>query len=125
MTARENLTTALGGGIPEHTPLSVLDWFFADPRYDGALCHVVEMLTEPPEWDLTLDECRAAWPDKVPWANINVGLYGLPSADLRQVIIAMRQRAGKKALAFAISEDIPENWRDTIPVVLQTLQELG
>ena len=72
-----------------------------------------------------LDECRAAWPDKVLWANINVGLYGLPPADLRQAIIAMRQRAGNKALAFAISEDIPENWRDAIPVVLKTLHELG
>jgi hypothetical protein len=105
-------------------------------QYDGRLkaaaewiayapFHIVEMLTEPPEGDMMLNECRAAWPDKVLWANINVGLYGLPPADLQQVIVALRQRAGKKALAFAISEDIPENWQDTIPVVLQTLQELG
>jgi hypothetical protein len=94
VTAREDLTTALNGGIPEHTPLSVLDWLFADPR-------------------------------KVLWANINVGLYGLPPTDLRRAIIAMRQRAGKRALAFAIAEDIPENWRDSVPVILQMLQELG
>jgi hypothetical protein len=105
-------------------------------QYDGRLkaaadqiarapFHVVEMLTEPPEGDMRLDECRAAWPDKVLWANINVGLYRLPPAELRQAIVALRQRAGKRALALAIAEDIPENWRESVPVVLQTLQELG
>jgi hypothetical protein len=105
-------------------------------QYDGRLkaaaeqiarapFHIIEMLTEPPEGDMMLDESRAAWPDKVLWANINVGLYGLPPAKLRQAIIAMRQRAGKRALAFAIAEDIPENWQESVPVVLQTLQELG
>jgi hypothetical protein len=28
-------------------------------------------------------------------------------------------------LALAIAEDIPENWRESVPGVLQTLQELG
>jgi hypothetical protein len=37
----------------------------------------------------------------------------------------MRQRAGKRALAVAIAEDLPQNWRDSIAVVLQTFQELG
>ena len=74
---------------------------------------------------MTLDECRAAWPDKILWANINVGLYRLPPAELRQAVITMRQRAGKRALAFAIAEDIPGNWRKSISVVLQALQELG
>jgi hypothetical protein len=105
-------------------------------QYDGRLravaeqirrapFHVIEMLTEPPEGDMRLDECRAAWPDKVLWANINVGLYRLPPAELRQAIVALRQRAGKGALALAIAEDIPENWRESVPVVLQTLQGLG
>lgn len=105
-------------------------------QYDGKLkaaagqiaqapFHIVEMLTEPPEGDMTLDECRVAWPDKVLWVNLNVGLYGLPPAGLRQAIVAMRQRAGKKGLALAIAEDIPSNWRESVPVVLQTLQELG
>jgi hypothetical protein len=105
-------------------------------QYDGRLkaaagliarapFHIIEMITEPPEGDMTLDQCRAAWPDKALWANINVGLYGLPPAALRQAIIALRERAGKQALAFAIAEDIPVNWRDAVPVVLQTLQELG
>ena len=87
--------------------------------------HIVESLTEPPEGNMTLDECRAAWPDKSFWANINVGLYSLPQDELCEAMIAMRERAGKKALAFEVSEDVPENWQESMPVVLQALQELG
>jgi hypothetical protein len=87
--------------------------------------HIIESLTEPPEGDMMLDECRAAWPDKSFWSNINIGLYSLPEDDLREAIIAKRERAGKKALAFEISEDVPENWQESIPIVLQTLRELG
>ncbi len=105
-------------------------------HYDGALSciadqiaaapfHVIESLTEPPEGDMTYEQCRAVWPDKVFWANINVDLYYEPERALRQAVIEKRQRAGKKALAFEISEDLPTNWRQTIPVVLETLKELG
>lgn len=105
-------------------------------HYDGALkaiadqiaeapFHIIQSLTEPPEGDMMLDECRAAWPDKPFWSNINLDLYYLSEAELREAVIAKRERAGKKALAFEISEDVPENWRESIPVVLQTLQELG
>ncbi len=105
-------------------------------HYDGALraiadqiatapFHIVESLTEPPEGDMTYAACRAAWPDKVFWANINVGLYALPPDELRQAIQAKQAGAGKRGLAFEISEDIPPNWREAVPVVLKTLEELG
>jgi len=105
-------------------------------HYDGALkaiadqvakapFHIIESLTEPPEGDMMYDECRAAWPDKAFCANINVDLYSLPPEKLREAVIAKRGRAGKKGLAFAISEDVPKNWREVIPVVLDTLEELN
>jgi hypothetical protein len=105
-------------------------------HYDGALrvirgqiarapFHIIESLTEPPEGDLRYDECRAAWPDKVFWANINVQAYSLPPEQLRAEVIAKRERAGKRGLAFEISEDVPANWREAVPVVLETLEELG
>jgi hypothetical protein len=87
--------------------------------------HIIQSLTEPPEGDMMLDECRAVWPDKSFWSNINVGLYSLPKDALRKAVIARRERAGKQALAFEISEDVPENWEESVPVVLQTLRELG
>ena len=87
--------------------------------------HVVELLTEPPEGDMMLDECRAAWPDKAFRANVNVGLFSLPPDELREAVIARRERAGKQGLAFEFAEDIPANWREVVPVVLRALQELG
>lgn len=104
-------------------------------HYDGALnvikdpiakapFHIVESLTEAPEGDMTYSECRKNWPDKVFWANINVDLYYEPEKVLRQAVIDKRNRAGKKAFAFEISEDLPVNYADSIPVVLKTLEEL-
>ena len=87
--------------------------------------HMIESLTEPPEGDMTYDEARAAWPDMVLWGNINIDLYYGPHEALRQAVIEKRERAGKRGLAFEISEDMPPNWRETIPVVLETLEELG
>jgi len=105
-------------------------------HYDGGLraiadqiaqspFHILQSLTEPPEGDMWLDECRTAWPDKSFWVNINLELYDLPPAQLREAVIAMRQRAGKRALAFEISEDVPANWAQAVPVILGTLAELG
>jgi hypothetical protein len=91
----------------------------------GAPFHMIESLTEPPEGDMTYDQCRAVWPDKVFWANINVDFYYRPEAELRAEVIAKRERAGKRALAFEISEDLPRNWKTSIPVVVNTLNELG
>lgn len=105
-------------------------------HYDGALrviadqiaaapFHMVESLTEPPEGDMMYDECRSAWPDKVLWANVNVELYGLPEADIRQAITSKRERAGKRAFAFEISEDWPRTWEHCLPIMLDTLEQLG
>ncbi len=102
-------------------------------HYDGELSviadevrrapfHCVESLTEPPEGDLTLDECRRAWPEKVFWVNINVAHYALPPEQLRDTVLALRDRAGKRALAFEISEDLPANWETAVPVVLEALR---
>ncbi len=103
-------------------------------HYDGALrviadqiaaapFHGVESLTEPPEGDMLYDECRAAWPDKVFWANINLDLYTRPPEVLREAVKAKQQRAGMRGLAFEISEDLPANWRASIPHVLDALNE--
>lgn len=105
-------------------------------HYDGRLkavadqigeapLHIVESLTEPPEGDMMYDECRQLWPNKALWANINLDLYYLSEDKLREAIVDKYERAGKKALAFEISEDVPENWRESVPVVLQTLRELS
>ena len=84
----------------------------------------LESLTEPPEGDLTLAQARAAFPDKVFWANINVGLYALSPTKLRRWVRERVQAAAPDGcgLVFEISENLPANWREAIPVVLQALR---
>jgi hypothetical protein len=105
-------------------------------HYDGALrciaddiaaspVHMIESLTEAPEGDMDYAECRAAWPDKVLWGNLNVELYYGPEAALREAVAAKCQRAGKRGFALEISEDLPQGWERTVPIVLQALEELG
>ena len=90
----------------------------------GAPMDLIESLTPPPEGDQTLAEARAAWPEKLFWSNINVGLYQLPAAELKRVIL---ERVGEGApdgrrLAFEVSEHLPANWRDSMPLVLEALE---
>ncbi|MBI2438117.1 MAG: hypothetical protein HYV36_04810 [Lentisphaerae bacterium] len=108
------------------------------PHMDGRLAGVarllaetpfagIESLTEPPEGDLSWAQARALLTGKVIWANINVGCYTLPPDDLRQWL---RERVGAAApdgrgLLLEISEDLPANWREAIPIVLDALQAIG
>ena len=85
--------------------------------------HIVESLTEPPEGDMTYDRCRALWPNKVFWANLNLGVYALPPEALQRAVQDRLQRAGKRGLAFEISEELPRNWQSAIPIVLDTLDK--
>ena len=100
--------------------LSVIADQIAQAPFDG-----IESLTEPPEGDLTYDRCRALWPNLVFWGNINVGLYHRPAEELAQGVAEKRDRAGKRGLVFEISEDLPANWETSVPVVLDTLEQIG
>lgn len=102
-------------------------------HYDGVLralrdeiaaapVHGIESLTEPPEGDMRYDECRAAWPDKVFWANLNLGCYRLPPDELRAELRAKLARAGRRGVVFGMSEDLPPNWQDALPIILDELQ---
>lgn len=106
------------------------------PHCDGQLACVapllaetgfagIESITEPPEGDLTLQHARDVFLKKIFWANINIGLYALPPAELRRWVLERVQSVATdgRGLAFEISEDLPPNWRDAIPVVLNALKE--
>lgn len=106
-------------------------------HYDGKLAScqklvarapldLIESLTPPPEGDMSLAEARAAWPDKLFWSNINVACYYLPPEQLKAVV---RERVAQaapegKGLAFEVSEQCPDNWRESLPVVLEALAEM-
>lgn len=86
---------------------------------------LIESLTPPPEGDMTLSQCRSAWPDKLFWSNINVSTYQLEPKKLAETVLDAVQQAAPdgRRLAFEISEAIPENWKESIPVVLAALKE--
>lgn len=102
--------------------LACLAELIAQTDIDG-----IESLTSPPESDMTYAEARSAWPDKLFWANINVSYYSLPEEELSKKVNELRKQASTdgRYLAFEISEDLPVNWRTSIPVVLNTLAEMN
>ncbi len=86
---------------------------------------IIESLTSPPEGDMSISECRSLWPDKKFWVNINVSNYNLPPDDLRAYIYKTIEEGAVdgKGLAFEVSEDLPENWKESMKVVLEALNE--
>lgn len=105
-------------------------------HYDGKLAScrhliaqapidLIESLTPPPEGDMTLAECRAVWPGKLFWSNINVECYYLPPQELKRVVLDRVAQAAPdgRRLAFEISEQYPDNWADSVPAVLEALME--
>ena len=105
-------------------------------HYDGQTANVkhliarapidlIESLTPPPEGDQTLAEARAVWSEKLFWSNINVSAYELPKDELKKLILERVEQGAPdgRRLAFEISEVLQENWRESIPTVLEALKE--
>ena len=86
---------------------------------------LIESFTEPPEGDQTLTQARAAWPDKLIWCNIGVSDYQLPPEKLGEKVLAMAAAGAPdgRRLALEVSEHLPANWRQSMPVVLEALKE--
>lgn len=86
---------------------------------------LIESLTPPPEGDMTMKQCRQAWPGKLFWVNVNVSAYGLPRAELKAYVNRLIDEAAPdgRRLAFEVSEDLPANWRESIPLVIEALEE--
>ncbi len=87
---------------------------------------VIESLTPPPEGDMILKDCRKIWKEKLFWNNINVSNYFLPRNELKEVIwnLVREGSIDGRLLAFEISEQTPDNWKESIPVVLEALNEI-
>lgn len=104
-------------------------------HYDGQLRSIaddigelgfdgIDSFTEAPEGDMTVEEARSRWPDKFLWVHPNLGLY-----NHTETLVANVQRiqaaAGNTRSCLMISEDVPPDWQQTVPLVLDTLRKKG
>jgi hypothetical protein len=85
----------------------------------------IESFTTFPEGDMAYGEARAAFKNKFIMANIGIGDYALPPDALRaRIQHFIREGAPDgRNLLFEISETLPVNWRQSLPLVLDTLAE--
>ncbi len=81
----------------------------------------IDSFTEPPEGDMSTLEARKAWPDKFLWQNINLNWYCLPAKEMAENIARIVRQAGPTRHCLMISEEVPQNWRQTVPAVLEIL----
>lgn len=88
----------------------------------AALDFDIDSLTPPPEGDMLVAEARAAWPDKFLWLNPPLGWFREPRPVLVERIRQMCCDAGPRRFCLMISEDVPPNWREQVPAVLETLE---
>ncbi|MFH1475899.1 MAG: hypothetical protein ABIH24_00180 [Verrucomicrobiota bacterium] len=84
----------------------------------------IDSFTEPPEGDMSTLAARQAWPDKFLWQNINLNWYRLPQKELAENITRVVQQAGPSRHCLMISEDVPQNWRQAVPAVLEILEKI-
>lgn len=86
----------------------------------------LESLTPPSEGDVPPERWRQVWPGLVLWVNVPVSWYGQPGDGLASRLRDLLERVdSRKGLLLEVSEDLPGNWAESIPVVLETLEQAG
>jgi hypothetical protein len=85
----------------------------------------IDSFTEPPEGDMSTIEARRAWPEKFLWQNINLNWYLMSEKDLADNVARIVKQAGPGRHCLMISEDVPQNWRESIPSVLKIIREIS
>ena len=84
----------------------------------------IDSFTPPPEGDMSAAEARASWPDKFLWLHPPLGWYQQDRATLRHRVQQMARDAGPRRYCLMISEDVPPDWQQTVPAVLEALETL-
>jgi hypothetical protein len=103
-------------------------------HYDGQLRAVadeiamldfdgIDSFTPHPEGDMTAAEARQRWPDKMLWCHPPLGWYREHTEILGSRIKEMIKDAGPTRFCLMISEEIPPEWRQTVPKVMTVVRE--
>ncbi|MGI6417242.1 MAG: hypothetical protein ACOX1P_16395 [Thermoguttaceae bacterium] len=82
----------------------------------------IDSFTPPPEGDMPVAQARACWPDKFLWLHPPLGWYQENRATLARRIEEMVRDAGPRRYCLMISEDVPPQWNESVPAVLEALE---
>ena len=82
----------------------------------------IDSFTPPPEGDMSVAEARACWPDKFLWMHPPLGWYREDRAVLTRRVKGMVRDAGPRRFCLMISEDVPPDWEESVPAVLEALE---
>lgn len=82
----------------------------------------IDSLTPSPEGDVSIAEARQHWPGKFLWMHPSLTWDILPDNKVVESILRMARDADIR-FCFQISEDVPPNWKRTMPLILKTLNE--
>ncbi|NPV08943.1 MAG: hypothetical protein HPY83_13400 [Anaerolineae bacterium] len=86
----------------------------------------IESFTPPPEGDLTLAEARRAWPGKVILMNFPSSLHHWgPQAVEEAAVDIIRQSAPGDRFMLGVFEDVPGDWRQTVPAIARAIERHG
>jgi len=102
-------------------------------HYDGSLKEIasdfarypidIDSVTPPPEGNMTIPECRAAWPDKFFWLHPSLSCFQMPEQQMLNYIAEMIRDAGPQRYCLMISEDVPPEWEWRVPKILEMLEQ--
>ena len=81
----------------------------------------IDSFTPPPEGDMLVAEARARWPEKFLWLHPPLGWYREDRKTLSGRIRKMVRDAGPRRFCLMISEDVPPDWGESVPAVLEAL----
>jgi len=88
---------------------------------------IIEAFCPFPDGDMTMDEARRRWPDKIIWINFPSAVHLEPPKKIRACVRQILKAAapGHRFL-FGITEDIPDGvWEVSLPVISAALQQYG
>jgi hypothetical protein len=98
--------------------LKIIAYDFAAYPFD------VDSLTPPPEGDMSMAECRSAWPEKFLWLHPTLSWFRIAPEQMLNEIRQMMNDVGPNRFCLMISEEVPPEWEVRVPMILQMLRDL-
>lgn len=87
----------------------------------------LEAVTPAPDCDMTLAECREAWPDKVLWINFPSSVHLSSNEVIAETTRQLIAESGDgRGFLIGITEDVPPHrWEESFETILATCRACG